>query len=79
MVETQEETDDIQDYGPMDDDDGDLPAYLTSDYLDQCMLYQSSGGESVNGGGTRDGDGDGGESQNRSTSAMSNYSRPMSR
>lgn len=68
MVETQEETDDIQDYGPMDDDDGDLPAYLTADYLDQCMLYQS--GES---------NGDDGDSQNRSTSAMSNYSRPMSR
>ncbi|EAT46662.1 AAEL002152-PA [Aedes aegypti] len=67
MVETQEETDDIQDYGPMDDDDGDLPAYLTADYLDQCMLYQS--GESN----------DDGEGNNRSTSAMSNYSRPMSR
>ncbi|XP_053694535.1 kinesin-associated protein 3 isoform X2 [Sabethes cyaneus] len=67
MVETQEEIDDIQDYGPMDDDDGDLPAYLTSDYLDQCMLYQS--GESN----------DDGEANNRSTSAMSNYSRPTSR
>ncbi|XP_055523469.1 kinesin-associated protein 3 [Wyeomyia smithii] len=67
MVETQEEIDDIQDYGPMDDDDGDIPAYLTSDYLDQCMLYQS--GESN----------DDGEANNRSTSAMSNYSRPTSR
>ncbi|XP_058816467.1 kinesin-associated protein 3 [Topomyia yanbarensis] len=67
MVETQEETDDIQDYGPMDDDDGDLPGYLTADYLDQCMLYQS--GESN----------DDGEVNNRSTSAMSNYSRPVSR
>ncbi|XP_055614070.1 kinesin-associated protein 3 [Uranotaenia lowii] len=68
MVETQEETDDIQDYGPIDDDDGDLPAYLASDYLDQCMLYQS--GESND---------DGESNNNRSTSAMSNYSRPMSR
>lgn len=39
MVETQE-ADDMQDFGPMDDEEGDLPAvYLTSDYLNQ--IYQS--------------------------------------
>ncbi len=37
MVETQE-ADDLQDFGQMDEE-GDLPVYLTSDYLNQ--IYQS--------------------------------------
>lgn len=63
MVESQQEQDDNPYYGPMGDDDedaDDLPAYLTNDYLDQCMLYQS-------------------EDPDRLTSALSNYSRPISR
>lgn len=47
MVETQE-ADDIQDYGTVEDED-DLPAYLTSDYLNQ--IYQS--GESNDDSGER--------------------------
>ncbi|KAL7036101.1 hypothetical protein ACKWTF_008691 [Chironomus riparius] len=46
MVETHE-SDDIQDYGAVDDEDTDLPVYLTSDYLTQ--IYQSSNEDSVDG------------------------------
>lgn len=60
MVESQQELDDNPYYGPLEDDDAELPAYLTSEYLDQCMLYQN-------------------EDADRMTSAMSNYSRPISR
>lgn len=60
MVESQQELDDNPYYGPLGDDDADLPAYLTSEYLDQCMMYQS-------------------EDADRLPSALSNYSRPISR
>ena len=68
MVETQEDNEDTQDFGALEEDDADLPAYLTSDYLDQCLLYQaaSDSNEEL-------------EPKNRSASAMSNYSRPLSR
>lgn len=46
MVETHE-ADDIQDYGTVEDEDADLPAYLTSDYLTQ--IYQSSNEDSGDG------------------------------
>lgn len=61
MVESQQGQDDdaIQ-----NDDESDLPAYLASDYLDQCDLYNS---------------GEDNESNNRSSPALSNYSRPVSR
>ncbi|KAG5681802.1 hypothetical protein PVAND_011210 [Polypedilum vanderplanki] len=62
MVETQE-ADDIQDYGTVEDEDGDLPVYLTSDYLTQ--IYQS--GESND------------DSGDARTPSNSSFSRPMSR
>lgn len=42
MVESQQELDDNPYYDQIgdEDDDADLPAYLTNEYLDQCMLYQ---------------------------------------
>lgn len=67
MVDSQESVDDIQTYGPMEDDESDLNAYLTSDYLDQ--LYHSGA----------DSNDDADSNKNRSGSAMSNYSRPVSR
>lgn len=66
MVETQQDSaDDNQDYGQLEDEDGDLPVYLTSDYLNQ--IYQS--GESND------------DSDVRTPSNLSNYSasRPLSR
>ncbi|XP_058064273.1 kinesin-associated protein 3 isoform X1 [Anopheles bellator] len=67
MVDSQESVDDIQTNGPLEDEQSDLNAYLTSDYLDQ--LYNSGG----------DSNDDAESNKNRSGSAMSNYSRPVSR
>lgn len=41
MVETQQQLDESAYYNgaPMDDEDENLPDYLTSSYLDECMLY----------------------------------------
>lgn len=41
MVESHQDQDDPQNYGRMEDEEAELPTYLTSDYLDQCVLYQS--------------------------------------
>lgn len=60
MVESQQELDDQPYYGPLEDDDTELPAYLTSEYLDQCMIYDA-------------------DNNIRNASALSNYSRPISR
>lgn len=65
MVESQQEQDDSQYYGQIEDDD--LPPYLTSDYLDQCMLYQSPDSN------------DNSEHNYRVASGLSNHSRPVSR
>lgn len=46
MVETHE-VDDIHEYGTIEDEESDLPAYLTSDYLTQ--IYQSSNEDSADG------------------------------
>ncbi|XP_052901215.1 kinesin-associated protein 3 [Anopheles moucheti] len=67
MVDSQETADDIQTYGPIEDDEADLPTYLTSEYLDQLYLL---GGE------TND---ENDCNKHRSGSSMSNYSRPVSR
>ncbi|KFB52104.1 AGAP000187-PA-like protein [Anopheles sinensis] len=67
MVDSQEDVDDIKTYGPIEEEEGDLPAYLTSEYLDQLYL---SGGDSND---------DADCNKMRSGSAMSNYSRPVSR
>uniref|UniRef100_A0A182SGR9 Kinesin associated protein kap n=1 Tax=Anopheles maculatus TaxID=74869 RepID=A0A182SGR9_9DIPT len=67
MVDSQEAADDVQTYGPMEDDEADLPTYLTSEYLDQLYLL---------GGDTND---DNDCNKHRSGSSMSNYSRPVSR
>uniref|UniRef100_A0A182W502 Kinesin-associated protein 3 n=1 Tax=Anopheles minimus TaxID=112268 RepID=A0A182W502_9DIPT len=67
MVDSQEAADDIQTYGPIEDDEADLPTYLTSEYLDQLYLL---------GGDTND---DNDCNKHRSGSSMSNYSRPVSR
>uniref|UniRef100_A0A6B2EDZ3 Putative kinesin associated protein kap n=1 Tax=Phlebotomus kandelakii TaxID=1109342 RepID=A0A6B2EDZ3_9DIPT len=64
MVETQQDHEDSQDFGNVDDVD--LQSFIPSEYLDQCRLYQS--GESN----------DDSESNYRATSALSNYSRPLS-
>lgn len=64
MVESQQDQDDGQDYGTLDDDDGELPPYLTSDYLDQCDLYNCA---------------EEAENITRGSPASSTYSRPVSR
>ncbi|CAD7091013.1 unnamed protein product [Hermetia illucens] len=63
MVESQQDQDDGQDYGTLDDDDGELPPYLTSDYLDQCDLYNCA---------------EEAENITRGSPASSTYSRPVS-
>lgn len=70
MVESHQEVDDSTYYGQMEDEDDELPQYLTSDYFDQ--LYQQQQNHHS----------DDGTSENgmRNNSAMSNYnSRPVSR
>lgn len=68
MVESQQEDESQYGFGPMEDDeDVDLPPYLTSEYLDQ--LY-NSGDPNSN---------ENSELNFRATSAMSNFSRPISR
>uniref|UniRef100_A0A7G3APG4 Putative kinesin associated protein kap n=1 Tax=Lutzomyia longipalpis TaxID=7200 RepID=A0A7G3APG4_LUTLO len=64
MVETQQENEDSQEFGNVDDVD--LQSFIPSEYLDQCRLYQS--GESN----------DDSENNYRTTSALSNNSRPLS-
>uniref|UniRef100_A0A182N1L0 Kinesin associated protein kap n=1 Tax=Anopheles dirus TaxID=7168 RepID=A0A182N1L0_9DIPT len=68
MVDSQEAADDIQTYGPIEDDEADLPTYLTSEYLDQLYLLGGDGGAD-----------DAECNKHRSGSSMSNYSRPVSR
>lgn len=63
MVETAEEADDLQDFGPIEDEE-DLPVYLTSDYLNQ--IYQS--GESND-------DSDNRTPSNNSSRPISRYSK----
>ena len=42
MVESQQELDDNTYYDcGLDEEDGDLPKYLTAGYLNECMLYQN--------------------------------------
>lgn len=43
MVETQQQLDESAYYNgaALDDDDENLPDYLTSSYLDECMLYSA--------------------------------------
>uniref|UniRef100_A0A182QJ16 Kinesin associated protein kap n=1 Tax=Anopheles farauti TaxID=69004 RepID=A0A182QJ16_9DIPT len=69
MVDSQETADDIQTYGPIEDDEADLPTYLTSEYLDQLYLLGGDGGAPD----------DPDCNKHRSGSSMSNYSRPVSR
>lgn len=64
MVETKAEADDTQDYGQIEDEETDLPVYLTSDYLNQIYQSGESNDDSEN---------------NRTPSNNSNYSRPVSR
>lgn len=57
MVETQQELDDTASYynslGDEDDEYGnELPAYLTSSFLDECMLYQEETPTTGSGGGS---------------------------
>lgn len=70
MVESQQEQDESQYFEPIEDDDAELPPYLTSEYLDQCMLFNQT--EPTN-------SSENSEHNFRATSAMSNYSRPISR
>lgn len=43
MVESQDDNDDPQNFGPVgDDDDGELKQFMKADYLDQCMVYRST-------------------------------------
>lgn len=42
MVESQDDNDDPQNFGPVEDDDRELKQLMKSDYLDQCMLYRSA-------------------------------------
>uniref|UniRef100_A0A182P2A7 Kinesin associated protein kap n=1 Tax=Anopheles epiroticus TaxID=199890 RepID=A0A182P2A7_9DIPT len=67
MVDSQENADDIQTYGPVEDDEADLPTYLTSEYLDQLYLLGGDGADETD------------CNKHRSGSSMSNYSRPVSR
>nr|XP_040224868.1 kinesin-associated protein 3 [Anopheles coluzzii] len=67
MVDSQENADDIQTYGPIEDDEADLPTYLTSEYLDQLYLLGGDGADEND------------CNKHRSGSSMSNYSRPVSR
>ncbi|XP_055911716.1 kinesin-associated protein 3 isoform X1 [Eupeodes corollae] len=66
MVEQQQDHEDNQDYVNNEDDEGELPPYLTSDYLDRCDLYQSVD------------DNDSNNENNPGSPAMSTYSRPVS-
>lgn len=65
MVETHQ--DDAQDFDNPEEDENDLP-YLAKDFLDQCDIYNSTNE-----------DNDSNTSGNRENSALSNYSRPVSR
>lgn len=65
MVEThQEEVDDSTYYGQMEDDDGELPPYLTTDYFDQFYKQQNQPNSE---------DGLNGSDQMRNNSELSNY------
>lgn len=66
MVESHQDQDDPQNYGPMEDEEADLPTYLTSDYLDQCVLYQS-------------GDSNEETDSNHRGNSSNGFSRPVSR
>lgn len=65
MVETHQ--DDAQDFENPEEDENDLP-YLAKDFLEQCDIYNSTNE-----------DNDSNTSGNRGNSALSNYSRPVSR
>ncbi|XP_053677895.1 kinesin-associated protein 3 [Anopheles nili] len=71
MVDSQENADETLAYGGSieDPDEADLPTYLTSEYLDQLYLLNADT--------TNDDSND--YSKLRSSSSLSNYSRPVSR